>query len=168
MMSQKLILNRFIVLYYYRMLLPVRRFNLPDDITSRPITLQTKKQFVVASNQVLPTPLSSLSLIEQKNYWKSQLELFWYREILLGRIKARWIKYEMDGAEDEINRQGELDLRTCLRLTSEQLSILKVPDVIFALTLEGCGVKQVGFKHFVCQSGERVVLTVTVINRHCK
>ncbi|CAO3599495.1 unnamed protein product [Absidia cylindrospora] len=153
-----------------RMLLPIRRFILSENITSQPITLETKKQFVVPQNQALPASLSASSLVEQGNYWRLQLELFWYRENLLRRIKATWSHLDMDGisshADDEINRQGDLDLRSCLCLTSEQLSILKVPDVTFSLTLEGHGVKQIGFKHFVCQSDQHVMLTIIVNNRH--
>ncbi|ORZ07834.1 TRAPP II complex [Absidia repens] len=153
-----------------RTLLPIRRFILPENITNQPITLETKKQFVVPQNQALPPSLSASSLVEQENYWRSQLELFWYRENLLRRIKATWSNLDMEGisnhADDEVNRQGDLDLRSCLCLTSEQLSILKVPDVTFAFTLEGHGVKQIGFKHFVCQSGQHVMLTIIVNNKH--
>ena len=62
----------------YRIILPIKRFSLPESQTSVPIPTLSDRQFVVSK--------SKLTSIEEKR----QRELFWYREELFKRIKARW------------------------------------------------------------------------------
>jgi len=59
-------------------MLPLRRFCLSEAHVSAPIPTLTNRQFVVAS--------SSLSADEER----VQRELFWHREEMFKRVKARW------------------------------------------------------------------------------
>ncbi|KAF8136381.1 transport protein Trs120 or TRAPPC9 TRAPP II complex subunit-domain-containing protein [Boletus edulis] len=88
-----------------RMLLPIRRFRLSDDVISRRTPILSDRQFVVSK--------SSLTDAEDK----IQRELFWYREELLHIIHARW--KEANGS-----RHGDLSLRQqCM--TMHMLNALK-------------------------------------------
>jgi len=88
-----------------RILLPIRRFRLSDDVVSRPIPTLSDRQFVVSK--------SCLSDAEDK----AQRELFWYREELLDIIRGRW--KEANGS-----RNGDLSLRQ-QRMTMHMLKALK-------------------------------------------
>ncbi|KAI8337994.1 TRAPP II complex [Chlamydoabsidia padenii] len=133
-----------------RMILPIKRLHLSHKETSQPITLETRKQFVVTQQE------------SQENYLKWQLCLFWYREQLLRRMKATWIT----NSSNITNRQGDLDLRSIVRVTMDQLDHLKVSDVVFDVALKGDGVIRSGARHYTCQVDQPVLMTITVINQH--
>jgi hypothetical protein len=59
-------------------ILPVKRFLLPESQTDKPIPTLSDRQFVVSK--------SKLTKREEKH----QKELFWYREELFKRVKGRW------------------------------------------------------------------------------
>ncbi|ETW85889.1 hypothetical protein HETIRDRAFT_42700 [Heterobasidion irregulare TC 32-1] len=75
-----------------RIVLPLKKFLLPDDIASQPIPTLSDRQFVVAK--------SNLTSGEEV----AQRELFWYREELFKCVRGRW--REAGGT-----RSGELSLR---------------------------------------------------------
>lgn len=54
-------------------------------------------------------------------------ESFWYREALLGRLKATW-------REDGTGRSGDVDLRR-LRLSPQMLAALKLPDLEISMSV---------------------------------
>lgn len=60
------------------MLLPIRKFLLDEDHTSRPIPTLSDRQFVVDK-----TGLTGSEVVAQR-------ELFWYREELFKCVKGRW------------------------------------------------------------------------------
>ncbi|KAF8559602.1 hypothetical protein OG21DRAFT_1402685 [Imleria badia] len=99
-------------------LLPIRRFRLPDDVISRPIPTLSDRQFVVSK--------SSLSDAEEK----AQRELFWYREELLDIIRGRW--KEANGS-----RNGDLSLRQ-QRMTTHMLNALKTDLIRIDLSPVRC------------------------------
>jgi trafficking protein particle complex subunit 9 len=61
-----------------RIVLPVKKFLLPEDQVSQPIPTLSDRQFVVTK--------SNLTQAEEK----SQRELFWYREELFKFIRGHW------------------------------------------------------------------------------
>lgn len=61
-----------------RILLPVRKFSLPEEDVCKPIPTLTDRQFVVSRSD----------LSEEQE--RIQRELFWYREALLEHIQGRW------------------------------------------------------------------------------
>jgi hypothetical protein len=61
-----------------RIVLPVKKFLLPDDHVSQPIPTLSDRQFVVTK--------SNLTSAEEKR----QRELFWYREELFKFIRGHW------------------------------------------------------------------------------
>ncbi|KAI6022691.1 TRAPP II complex [Pisolithus marmoratus] len=75
-----------------RIILPVRRLRLDDDVISRPIPILTDRQHVIMK--------SNLSTEEEQ----ARREAFWYREELLKIIRAQW-------KETTSNRFGDLSLR---------------------------------------------------------
>ncbi|KAI8097034.1 TRAPP II complex [Halteromyces radiatus] len=154
-----------------RVLLPIKRFVLSDKATLRPITLQPKKQFIVPQTPRSALSSSSFSSMDQEQKQQIQLRLFWYRENLLQRIQATWTAIDDNALETgsenvDDYRHGILDLRSCLKLTLDQLSILKKPDVIFDVMLEGDSVKQLGYRHFSCRFNEQISFVFTVSNQH--
>ncbi len=60
------------------MILPLKKIQLPEEVTSQPIPMLSDRQFVVEK-----TKLSS----EED---KLQRELFWYREELLKSVHGHW------------------------------------------------------------------------------
>ncbi|KAI6099877.1 TRAPP II complex [Pisolithus croceorrhizus] len=75
-----------------RIIIPVRRLRLSDDVISQPIPILTDRQLVITK--------SHLSKEEEQ----TRREAFWYREELLKIINARW-------KETTSNRFGDLSLR---------------------------------------------------------
>lgn len=61
-----------------RILLPVKKFALPDDEVQKPIPTLSDRQFVVSKS----------GLTEEQE--RTQRELFWYREALFKYIRGRW------------------------------------------------------------------------------
>ncbi|KAF9227891.1 hypothetical protein BS17DRAFT_693370 [Gyrodon lividus] len=98
-----------------RIIVPIRRFRLSDDVISRSIPTLSDRQFVVAK--------SNLSVAEEK----AQRELFWYREELLKIVYGRW--KEANG-----NRCGDLSLRQ-QRMTMHMLNALRTDRARIDLSL---------------------------------
>lgn len=65
------------------MVLPLKKFLLPEDQVSKPIPTLSDRQFVVTK--------SNLTSAEEKN----QRELFWYREELFKLIRGHWQEVNM-------------------------------------------------------------------------
>jgi hypothetical protein len=89
----------------------------------------------------------------------ARLQMFWYREQLLGRIKAKW-RCAANG------RSGTLNLRPSSRLSASQLSILKKEDIEFFIDVKNA--LKISRRRFSCGCGTRVVLNITIRNRFCK
>jgi hypothetical protein len=113
-------------------------------------SLDPHKQFVVAQGPKVSQ--------EQQ---QARLQMFWYREELLDRIKATWQCKSMD-------RSGVLDLRSSLRLTVVQLNILKKEDVEFLVSLKGDSVDKLSHRRFSCKCNEYVILNISIRNRFSK
>jgi hypothetical protein len=60
------------------MLLPIKKIQLPEEVTSQPIPMLSERQFVVEKTK--------LSLEEDR----LQRELFWYREELFKIVHGHW------------------------------------------------------------------------------
>ncbi|TFY82625.1 hypothetical protein EWM64_g1393 [Hericium alpestre] len=88
-----------------RIVLPLKKILLSEEVTSKPIPTLSDRQFVVTK--------SSLTTAEEK----AQRELFWYREELFKCIKGTW--REAGGA-----RSGDLYLRQ-QRMTLPMLEALR-------------------------------------------
>ncbi|CAO3620537.1 unnamed protein product [Cunninghamella echinulata] len=94
---------------------------------------------------------------------KKQLESFQinkYRSKFLQRIKATWI------SEITANmiREGDLDMKSSIQLTLEQLNKLKKPSVHFNPILLGPTVNRVNYKHFTCQCDQNITLKMMITN----
>lgn len=122
----------------------------PNIIDQEIPSFDPNKQFVVAQGPKISE--------EQR---KARLQMFWYREELLRRIKANWYCRAT-------RRSGELNLRPSLRLNSVQLEILKKEDVEFLIDLKGEHVKKLSQRRFSCVCNEYVTMTVTLRNRFSK
>lgn len=134
-----------------RMILPVKRIYLPPSECLQPIpSLQPNKQFVVSQAPKMPP--------EQE---RSKLQIFWYRENLLRRIKATW-------RCSSTGRQGTLNLRPSLRLTAMQLSILKKEDIEFIVDLQGTDVRKLADRNFQCSTNEFSTMQISLLNRQRK
>lgn len=132
-----------------RMALPVKRLFLPPNVCTQPIpSLEPNKQFVVSQVPKMPP--------EQE---RARLQMFWYREALLRRVKATW-------KCRSTRRHGILNLRSSLRLTSLQLSILKKEDIGFNVDIQGETVKKISHRRFQCECNEFVTMHVSIRNRN--
>ncbi|KAI9025957.1 TRAPP II complex [Phycomyces nitens] len=132
-----------------RVVLPVKRLFLQPQICVQPIpSFEPNKQFVVSQAPKMPP--------EQE---RARLQMFWYRESLLKRIKATW-------RCTSTGRHGVLHLRPSLRLTPLQLTILKKEDMEFIVEMEGANVKKAGHRRFSCNCNDFVSMNVSIRNRH--
>ncbi|KAG2204837.1 hypothetical protein INT47_004112 [Mucor saturninus] len=131
-----------------RIVLPLKRLFLPANVCQQEIpSFDPNKQFVVSQGPKISE--------EQQ---KARLQMFWYREELLQRIKANW-KCRL------AQRCGILNLRPSLRLTSLQLGILKKEDVEFMVEMKGESVQKLSHRRFSCVCNDYVVMTVSIRNR---
>lgn len=73
-----LTIKKFELTTILRLVIPIQKIALDEDIVNKPIPTLSEKQFVVAN--------SSLSKVEER----AQRELFWYREELFKCVSARW------------------------------------------------------------------------------
>lgn len=138
-------------LFLIRIVLPVKRLFLPLDICSQDIpSFDPNKQFVVAQGPKISE--------EQQ---KARLQMFWYREELLSRIKANWHCRST-------GRFGIVHLRPSLRLNWMQLGILKKEDVEFLVELKGDNVKRLSHRQFACECNDYVIMTISIRNRFRK
>ncbi|CAO3633171.1 unnamed protein product [Mucor hiemalis] len=131
-----------------RIILPFKRLYLSSEICEQDIpSFDPNKQFVVSQGPKISK--------EQQN---ARLQMFWYREEVINRIKASW-RCRSTG------RSGELNLRHSLRLNAIQLGILKKEDVEFFVDLKGEHIKKLSHRRFSCPYNEYVHFTVSVRNR---
>ncbi|CAO3623534.1 unnamed protein product [Mucor fragilis] len=131
-----------------RVILPLKRLFLPFDVCRQEIpSFDPNKQFVVSQGPKI-----------SKEQQQARLQMFWYREELLNRIKATW-QCRSTG------RRGELNLRPSLRLTSMQLGILKKEDIEFVLDLKADSIRKLSHRKFTCVCNDYVTMTVSVRNR---
>ncbi|KAF6765224.1 TRAPP II complex [Ephemerocybe angulata] len=98
-----------------RIILPIRKIILSEDLINKPIPTLSDRQFVVDK--------SDLSATDRK----VQQELFWYREELLKSIRGHW--QETGGI-----RSGELSLRD-QRMTMHMLETLRLEAAKVELAL---------------------------------
>ncbi|TFK29959.1 hypothetical protein FA15DRAFT_677283 [Coprinopsis marcescibilis] len=98
-----------------RIVLPIKKIVLPDNVINQPVPTLSDRQFVVTK--------SDLTDSEQK----LQRELFWYREELLKTVKGYW--QETGGI-----RSGELSLRS-QRMTLYMLETLRLEAAEIQMTL---------------------------------
>ncbi|KAF8274883.1 transport protein Trs120 or TRAPPC9 TRAPP II complex subunit-domain-containing protein [Lactarius quietus] len=98
-----------------RMVLPLKKIQLPQEITSQAIPMLSDRQFVVDKMK--------LSVEE----YKLQRELFWYREELFKSVRGHW--REAGGT-----RSGELSFRL-QRMTLPMLATLRTESVRIDLGL---------------------------------
>lgn len=134
--------------FFFRIVLPLRRLFLPSGVCRQEIpSFDPNKQFVVSQGPKISA--------EQQ---QARLQMFWYREELLHRIKATW-------RCGSTGRIGELNLRPSLRLTSMQLGILKKEDVEFVVELKGDSIQKLSHRKFTCVCNDYVTMTVSIRNR---
>lgn len=133
------------------MILPLKRLFLPPETCQQEIpSFDPNKQFVVSQGPKISE--------EQQ---AKRLQMFWYREELLNRMKATWV-------DPTTGRSGQLNLRSSLRLTPMQLSILKKEDVEFIVELTGKSVQKKSHRKFSCACNNYVKMTVSIKNQFCK
>jgi hypothetical protein len=89
---------------------------------------------------------------------RAKLQMFWYREQLLSRVKAHWTC-------PSSSRRGTINLRPSLRLTALQLGVLKKQDIEFIVDMPE---HTVGHRQFECQVNTFVNMNVTIVNRHIR
>ncbi|GAN03919.1 hypercellular protein [Mucor ambiguus] len=131
-----------------RVILPLKRLFLPSDVCRQEIpSFDPNKQFVVSQGPKI-----------SKEQQQARLQMFWYREELLKRIKATW-------RCGSTGRMGELNLRPLLKLTSMQLGILKKEDVEFVVDLKGDSIRKLSHRKFTCVCNDYVTMTVSIRNR---
>lgn len=131
-----------------RVILPFKRLFLSSDICREEIpSFDPNKQFVVSQGPKI-----------SKEQQQARLQMFWYREELLKRIKATW-------RCGSTGRMGELNLRPSLRLTRMQLGILKKEDIEFVVDLKGDSIQKQSHRKFTCVCNDYVTMTVSVRNR---
>jgi hypothetical protein len=124
---------------------------LPAEICNQPIpSFEPSKQFVVSQGPKMAP--------EQE---RARSSMFWYREKLLDRIEATW-QCQATG------RHGLLNLRPSLRLSSQQLTILKKEDIEFLVDLEGSSVQKDAHRQFHCDCNDFISMPVTIRNRQGK
>jgi hypothetical protein len=87
--------------------------------------------------------------------------MFWYREKLLERVRATW---ECPAS----GRHGIVNLRPSLRLSSQQLAILKKEDIEFMVDLDGTSVHKAAHRQFQCECNDFISMGVTIRNRQGK
>lgn len=134
---------------FIRITLPVKRLFLDPEECYQPVpSLEPNKQFVVSQGPKIP--------LEQE---RARLQMFWYRETLLRRITASWHC-------NSTGRHGLLNIRSSLRLTPMQLSILKKEDIEFIVEMTSDHAKKVSHRRFECKSNEFVTMNVSIRNRN--
>ncbi|CAO3597656.1 unnamed protein product [Absidia cylindrospora] len=134
-----------------RLVLPVKRMFLSAEICNQPIpSFEPSKQFVVSQGPKMAP--------EQE---RARSSMFWYREKLLDRIQATW-QCQSTG------RHGILNLRPSLRLSSQQLTILKKEDIEFLVDLEGTSVRKDAHRQFQCDCNDFISMPVSIRNRQVR
>ena len=134
-----------------RAILPIKRLFLPLDVCQQTIpSLDVNRQFVVSQGPKL-----------SKEQQQARLQIFWYREELLSRIKASW-RCRVS------QRTGDLNLRPSLRFSQTQLAIFKKEDIEFSVDMKGQSVTKLSGRRFICECNDPTIMTITVKNRFRK
>lgn len=129
----------------------MKRLFLPPHVCQQAIpSFDPNKQFVVSQGP---------KISEEQH--KARLQMFWYREEVLERIKANW-QCRVTG------RCGLLNLRPSLRFSRLQLGILKKEDVEFQVEMKGKSVQKLSHRRFSCVCNDYVIMTVSIRNRFSK
>ncbi|KAK7421338.1 hypothetical protein QQX98_002232 [Neonectria punicea] len=130
-----------------RVIMPVKRVYLEDPHATIPtLNPSRNRQFVVSTSKISPD-------MERANR-----EAFWYREKILGCLKATWKTTLLP------KRSGIIDLRN-IRLTSRMIEAIKVDEVgieVWVESMEGDSEKNVAYVD------EFSTLKVRVTNRTAK
>lgn len=131
-----------------RVILPVKRVYLEDPHATIPtLNPSRNRQFVVSTSKISPE-------MERANR-----EAFWYRERILGCLKATWRTTFLP------KRSGSIDLRN-IRLTSRMIEAIKVDEVGIEISVEDTD--DSGSEKDVAYVDEFATLKVRVINRTAK
>ncbi|KAL7320454.1 hypothetical protein PS15m_000343 [Mucor circinelloides] len=134
-----------------RMVLPLKKLFLTSEERLQPIpSFDLNKQFVVSQAPKMAP--------EQE---RARLQMFWYREQLLSRVKATW-QCRSNG------RGGIINLRPSLRLTGLQLNVLKKQDIEFIVDMSKEGAETTGHRQFKCRVNSFVHMNVTIANRQVR
>lgn len=132
-----------------RIVLPLKKLFLSTEQRLQPIpSFEPNKQFVVSQAPKMAP--------EQE---RARLQMFWYREQLLTRIKASW-------QCKSSNRKGTINFRPSLRLTGLQLGVLKKQDIEFIVDM--ASEHTVGHRLFQCNVNDFVTMNVTIVNRQIR
>ncbi|CAO3668784.1 unnamed protein product [Umbelopsis ramanniana] len=128
-----------------RITVPVRRIYLSAEHLVKPVpSVDPSKQFVVSqAPKVAP---------EQE---RARLRMFWYREELLKRLTATW-------RCSSTRREGDLQLRSSLRLTPTQLSVLQKSDIEFLVNIEDS--RRLAHSTFEVPSNRFIDMTIAIRN----
>lgn len=141
----------------HRSPLPISRLYHPDPHAPIPtLNAANKRQFVVSAINSAPQAERCMR------------EAFWYREALLGQVKATW-------REESTGRTGDVELRG-LRLTPRMISALKLEDLAISMSVslnepdpaggnEDERVKQVSTSRFSVPTSSFLSLSTTLHNR---
>ncbi|KAI8647021.1 TRAPP II complex [Parasitella parasitica] len=134
-----------------RIVLPLKKLFLTSEQRLQPIpSFDLNKQFVISQAPKMAP--------EQE---RARLQVFWYREQLLSRVKARW-QCRSNG------RSGTISLRPSLRLTALQLNVLKKQDIEFIVDMSKEGVETTGHRQFRCRVNSFVHMNVKIANRQVR
>ncbi|KAG2187872.1 hypothetical protein INT44_000622, partial [Umbelopsis vinacea] len=128
-----------------RITVPVRRIYLSAEQVVKPVpSVDPSKQFVVSqAPKIAP---------EQE---RARLRMFWYREELLKRLTATW-------RCSSTRREGDLQLRSTLRLTPTQLSVLQKSDIEFLVNIEDS--RRLAHRSFEVPSNNFIDMTIAIRN----
>lgn len=142
-------MNEYNTNFSYRIVLPLKKLFLSSEQRLQPIpSFEPNKQFVVSQAPKMAP--------EQE---RARLQMFWYREQLLTRIKASW-------QCKSSNRKGTINFRPSLRLTGLQLGVLKKQDIEFIVDMSS--EHTVGHRLFECNVNDFVTMNVTIVNRQIR
>ncbi|KAF7545016.1 hypothetical protein G7Z17_g9501 [Cylindrodendrum hubeiense] len=131
-----------------RLILPVKRVYLEDPHATIPtLNPSRNRQFVVSTSKISPE-------MERTNR-----EAFWYREKILGCLKATWRTTFLP------KRSGTIDMRN-IRLTTRMIEAIKVDEIGIELTVEDANDSD--SERDVAYVDEFTTLKVRVTNRTAK
>ncbi|KAK9768695.1 hypothetical protein K7432_000451 [Basidiobolus ranarum] len=123
----------------HRLILPVKRIFLSEELLDRPIPNLTKKQFTVPKGP-------KLTLDEER----LQRALFWYKQEFLRHISATWVSGSFE-------HQGVLHFQG-FRLTESMLEALKKEEISFRASLVGItpskDVQKLDANRYCCKPNE--------------
>ena len=132
-----------------RVLLVVPKMNLPDLHAPIPI-IGNQRQFVVSQSKVP----ADVELANREN--------FWLRDELLKHVRGSW-------KEEGAGREGVLDIRKGIRLTSRMNEALRIEDIEFEFEISSVSalesdVVRIGQSKFEVKIDTFLTLTVVIAN----